>query len=201
MQFWSRWLCFKKTTTSCEFKEGWKRDGKKRKVRAHPLMMQMYNTKGGGGREGWCEEKRGRGGGSSFTLCLYMSLVICKHWAQSLQNMLNMHVRNLCVPWAYGSGTDAFAQCARNWWVSLAYASVSYAYAQHKSKKCQILMGPFKPCWAYAQGTDACASEIKWYLAPPKMRITSLYFSPKVTSPEWLFGVKIMPIQVIKISL
>jgi hypothetical protein len=32
------------------------------------------------------------------------------------------------------------------------------------------------------------------------MRITSLYFSPKVTSPERLYGVKIMPIQAITIS-
>jgi hypothetical protein len=50
--------------------------GKKRKVCAHPLIMQMYNTRGKG--EGGVKRKGGGGRCSSFTLCLYMSLVICK---------------------------------------------------------------------------------------------------------------------------
>jgi hypothetical protein len=60
---------------------------------------------------------------------------------QSLQNMLSINVRKLCVPWAYESGTNAFAQRVRNWCVPWAYASVSYAYAQHKSKKFPNLNG------------------------------------------------------------
>jgi hypothetical protein len=53
--------------------------------------------------------------------------------------------------------------------------------------------------WAYASGTDcACsegASEIKWCLAPPKVKVTSLYFSFKVTNPERLYDLKIMKIR------
>jgi hypothetical protein len=44
-----------------------KEGGEKRKIRVHPVIMQMYNTRGGG----LCEERRGRGWGlflySAFT--------------------------------------------------------------------------------------------------------------------------------------
>jgi hypothetical protein len=43
------------------------------------------------------------------------------------------------------------------------------------------------------------ASEIKWCLSLPKIKIKSFYLSPKVTYPERLYGVKIMKIQL-KIS-
>ena len=42
--------------------------------------------------------------------------------------------------------------------------------------------------WAYGSGTDAC----------PEHKVTSLYFSPKVTNPERLYGVKIMKIWAIE---
>ncbi len=32
------------------------------------------------------------------------------HWTQSLQNMLSICIRDWCVPWAYRSGTYAFAK-------------------------------------------------------------------------------------------
>ena len=35
-------------------------------------------------------------------------------------------------------------------------------------------------------------------LAPPKVKVTSLYFSPKVTNPERLYGEKIMKIRAIE---
>ncbi len=58
--------------------------------------------------------------------------------------------------------------------------------------------------WAYATETDVhdqCAhQQIKCCLAPPKVKVISLYFSPKVTNPERLYGVKIMKIRGIEIS-
>ncbi len=41
----------------------------------------------------------------------------------------------------------------------------------------------------------ACTLEIELCLGPPKIKITSLYFSRKVTNPERLYGVKIMKIR------
>jgi hypothetical protein len=100
--------------------------------------------------------------------------------------------------------------CVRNWCLSWAYASVSYVYAQHK-RKIPNLKGPFKTFWAYVEGADACTerasqelmralsvlirnwctrsaciSEIKLCLAPPKIKIATLYFNLKVTYPERL---------------
>ncbi len=37
-----------------------------------------------------------------------------------------------------------------------------------------------------------------WCLAPPNVKVTRLYFSPKVTDPERLYGVKIMKIRAIE---
>ncbi len=42
---------------------------------------------------------------------------------------------------------------------------------------------------------SAYASEIELCLAPPKIKVTSLYFSRKVTNPERIYGVKIMKIR------
>jgi hypothetical protein len=50
----------------------------------------------------------------------------------------------------------------------------------------------------YASGTDAHAQPTHQNLnglAPPKIKVTSLYFSPKVTDPERLYGLKIMKIR------
>ncbi len=54
------------------------------------------------------------------------------------------------------------------------YASGTYAYSQHAHKKLNDL-------------------------SPQKIKIINLYFSPKVTDPERLYGVKIMNIQRWKI--
>jgi hypothetical protein len=47
------------------------------KVRAHPLIMRVYNTRGGGV---WRRRRSRSGGCGSFKLCLYMSQVICKRY-------------------------------------------------------------------------------------------------------------------------
>jgi hypothetical protein len=56
-------------------KKDGKKGGIKRNDRAHPLIMQMYNTWGGGG----CLKREGGGGSGSFTLRFYMSQVICSN--------------------------------------------------------------------------------------------------------------------------
>ncbi len=132
----------------------------------------------------------------------------------------------LCARWAFGSGTHAHAERAchelmhalsvrvRNWCVHCAYGPGINACTGRS---------PFKTCWAYATGTDAyldhtgqelmralslrvrnwyarsaCASEIKRCLAPPNIKVTSLYFRPKVTDPERLYGAKIMKTRAIE---
>ncbi len=47
---------------------------------------------------------------------------------------------------------------------------------------------------------SACASEIIWRLTPPKIKITSSYFIPKVTYPQkdCIYGVKLMKIRAIE---
>jgi hypothetical protein len=45
---------------------------------------------------------------------------------------------------------------------------------------------------------SVCTSEIRWCLVPPKIKVTSLYFNPKVTNPEWFYGVKITEIWAIE---
>ncbi len=113
--------------------------------------------------------------------CIERTYEICKGpfktcWAYaSLKNMLSIRVRNWCVPWAYASGTDA--------------------YAEHTPKE---LIGAMRVCVRNWCVSSACASEIKWCLAPPKIKRISLYFSPKVTYPERLYGVKIMKIRAIE---
>ncbi len=41
----------------------------------------------------------------------------------------------------------------------------------------------------------ACALEIELCLAPPKIKVTRLNFSRKVTKPERIYGVKFMKIR------
>jgi hypothetical protein len=52
----------------------------------------------------------------------------CVHSAQSLQNMLSnsIHIINLCVCWAYGSGTDPSEHMHQDWCAPWGYASVSF---------------------------------------------------------------------------
>ncbi len=48
---------------------------------------------------------RGPFGAAKFLTCM-LSLILR---SASLQNMLSIRISSWCVPWAYGSGTDAFA--------------------------------------------------------------------------------------------
>ncbi len=106
-------------------------------------------------------------------------------------------VRPLCARWAYGSGTHAHAEHARqelmrllsirvkNWCVSWACVRVLMPdRAQSLQNMLSIRIRNWCAC-------SACATEIKWCLVPPQIKVTSLYFSPKVTNPERLYGVKI----------
>ncbi len=121
------------------------------------------------------------------------------HWAYALGT-------NVCterIPfkkcWAYASGNDVYPEhtgqelmhslsiWVRNWCVPWAYASVSYAYAQHKHKNYKFEKVPSKHAeharkelmcalsvhvrnWCAG---SACASEIKWCLAPSNIWVTS----------------------------
>ncbi len=67
----------KKPQPLANIKKDEKKGERKREVRAHPLIMQMYNTRGGGGG---CMKRKEGGGGSSFIIRLYMSQVICKRY-------------------------------------------------------------------------------------------------------------------------
>ncbi len=145
---------------------------------------------------------------------------------QELMHALSIWVRNWCMHWAYMSGTNASTERSpfKTCW---AYTSGTDAYPEHthhylmrilsvsvkipnlKRFPQNMLIMCIRNWWvhlAYASGTDACtvrsacASEIKWCLAAPKIKATSLYLSPKVTNPERLYGVKIMKIRAIKIS-
>ncbi len=84
------------------------------------------------------------------------------------------------------------------------YASVSYAHAQHKRKNSRLekvpskhaehthkeLMRSLSFCVRNCCSSSSCASEIKWRQAPPKIIVTSLYFTPTVTYPERFYCVK-----------
>ncbi len=99
-----------------------------------------------------------------------------------------------CVPWAYRSGTMRLLSIRIwNWcvaWAHATYASVFYAYAQHKRKNYKFEKGSTHTDHARQELMRAlhwaCTSEIKWCLVPPKCKVTSLYFSTKVTNPERL---------------
>ncbi len=136
---------------------------------------------------------------------------------------LSIRVRNWCVHWAYAPGTDAY--CEHTGQELMRALSIRVRNWSCTERTYEIWKGTFKTCWAYASGTDAytehtpkelmralsrrarnwcvssaCASEIKWCLAPLKILIISLYFtfSPKVTYPERLYGVKILKIRGIE---
>ncbi len=95
-----------------------------------------------------------------------------------LMRALRMRVRNWCVPWADASGTDAYAEIADH---------------PRKEMMCTLSILIISLCEC-----SACAQEMKWCLTPQKIKIISLYFSPKVTYPERLYGVKILKIQAIE---
>jgi hypothetical protein len=116
-----------------------------------------------------------------------------EHMHQGLMRMLSIRVTNWCIRWAYASGTDAhpehmhqFLTCMLSIRVkipNLMRALSTYACTESTRRN-----------WNKNRNW-ACASEIKGWLAPPKVWVTSLYFSPKVNNSKRLFGVKIMKIR------
>jgi len=74
-----------------------------------------------------------------------------EHVRQEMIRILSVHVRNWCITWAYMPGTDAFAERTRQelMLIPWSYASVSYAYAQHKRKNSKFVKVPSK----YAEHT------------------------------------------------
>ncbi len=94
---------------------------------------------------------------------------------RSLQSMLSIRVRNWCVHWAYARGTDACTKRTR----------------QELMRALSVRVRNCCVRWA-------CASKIKWFLALPKTKVTSLFFSPKITNPERLYGKKIMKVRAIE---
>jgi hypothetical protein len=81
--------------------------------------------------------------------------------APTFQNMLSIRIRNWCVPWAYGSGTDACTEPPR-----------------------QELMRALSPRVRNWCARWACASEIEWCLAPTKIEIIFFYFLPQSHLPR-----------------
>ncbi len=135
-----------------------------------------------------------------------------EHTGQELMRTLSVRLgRNWCIPWAYQSGTDVctehmgqelmhalslrmkFERSLQNmlsirrksWCVHWAYASWELMWAL------SIRVRNWCVCWAYA-------SEVNWCLAPPKIKIISLYFRPKVIYPNRPYGLKIMKIRAIE---
>jgi hypothetical protein len=123
----------------------------------------------------------------------------CVHWVYASGTYACTERSPFRTCWAYPSGTDAYPERthqelvgslsihARNWCVSLAYASVSYAYAQHKHKKSRFEKVPSKHAehtrkelmralnervrnwcvhWTCASGTDACTERMRQELIP-----------------------------------
>jgi hypothetical protein len=74
---------------------------------------------------------------------------------------------------------------------SLRACSDLYVHAEYTGQKLMRTLSILGRNWC---ARSACASEIIWCLASPKIKITSLYFSHKVNHPERLYSVKIMKI-------
>ncbi len=134
-----------------------------------------------------------------------------EHSRQELMRALRIRVRNWCVHgtyvsgtnacterspfktcWAYASGTDAYPEHTgqelmrllsiwiRYWCVPWAYASVC-AYAQHKRKNSKFEKVSSNHA-DHARKELTRALNRNWCLVPPKIKVTLLYFSPKVTT-------------------
>ncbi len=115
---------------------------------------------------------------------------------------LSIHYRSgRCIQWAYASVSYAYAHRR----VKIPNLKRPSKHANHVRKElmhfecaCQELMRALSvrirnwcACWV-------CASEIKYCIAPPKVKVTSLYLSLKFTNPERLYCVKIMKIRGIE---
>ncbi len=83
---------------------------------------------------------------------------LSEHTGQELMCSLSIRVRNWCVPWAYASVSYAYAQHKYN---NSKFEKVPSKHAEHAIKE---LMRTLSVCvrnwcvhWAYASGTDAQA--------------------------------------------
>jgi hypothetical protein len=135
-----------------------------------------------------------------------MLRLLCSHWAygsgthvhaerarQELMRALSLRVRNWCVHWAYASCTNVCTEGS-----PFKHAEQhTHQFRMRTLSKVSIRVRNWCVHWAFVSGT-ACALETKWCLAPPKIKIIILNFSPKVTYPERLYGVKIMKIRAIE---
>ncbi len=122
-----------------------------------------------------------------------------EHTHQGLMCTLRIHFRNWCVPEHMGQ------KLMRTLSIRISFLR----YAQHKRKNSKFLKVPSKHaeharnelmhalsvsfmnwCARSECARSECASEIKLCVAPPNIKVTCLYVSPKVTYPERLHGAK-----------
>ncbi len=101
---------------------------------------------------------------------------------------LSLRVRNWCVHWAYQSETGACTEHTHQLLIR-AQSAVPLKHDDHDNMG-QELMHALSVHVRNWCACSACASEIKWCLAAPIIKVTSLYFSPKVTYPETLLWSK-----------
>ncbi len=129
----------------------------------------------------------------------------CWAYASGTDAYPKQWVRNWCVCLAYASGTDAYHEHTHQFLTRVLSISVKIPILK-RSLQIMLFMLVRNWCvhWAYLLGTDARTERThqelirtlsvrfrnKWCLAPPKIKATSLYFSPKVTNLERLYGVK-----------
>ncbi len=92
-----------------------------------------------------------------------------EHTHQKLIRTLNIRVRKWCVCWLYASGTDARPEHTRKHKNSK-FEMIPSTHAEHARKELMSTL----------TRRSACASEIKWCLIPPKIKVTSLYLAPKL---------------------
>ncbi len=88
---------------------------------------------------------------------------------QELMRALSRRIRNWCVHWAYASGTNVCTELSpfKTCW---AYASETDAYPEHTGQELIRALSMRVRNWC---ARSSCASEIKWCLAPPKIKVTS----------------------------
>jgi hypothetical protein len=122
---------------------------------------------------------------------------------------LSILVRNWSEHWVYASGINACTERS-------AHCPVSSKHAEHKHQELMrtlsIRVRNWCVHWACTSGTDAYPERMHQFLTlmlsisvkipnwkgPFKTCWTSLYFSPKVTYLERLYGIKIMKIRAIE---
>jgi hypothetical protein len=121
---------------------------------------------------------------------------------QEIMPVQRIRVRNRCVHWEYGSGTNSCTERSpfKTCW---AYASGTDTYPEHTGHKLSISVKNSKFEKVPSNHADHARKELmhalslhirnyawlcvcvrNWRLAPPKIKVTRLYFSPKVTTKK-----------------